>query len=328
MQCFILAGGFATRLWPLTEKRAKPLLPLAGKPMIDYLIENIPENLPITISTNAVFQKEFEEWKKNKRKNITLLIEYAERDDQKVGALGAVAQWLTHNNINDDVFLLTGDNYFGFKFQEFLDFFFKEGKNDRTLFVAHDIKDKEKAKQFGVVLSDGMKNKIFNQRILAKDLQEKPLMPLSTIVSTGCYIFPKHTLPKIVAFAEGHPDNLGGVIAHFLHTKEPVDYVIFNESWFDIGSFDAYLEATKALIGNANQCHETATIKQTLCNGSTVIGAHSSLEGSTLTDSVIFEHCSIRNCIIERCVIDNHCTLENIELRGQMLREGTTLRRS
>ncbi|MEK7217912.1 MAG: NDP-sugar synthase, partial [Patescibacteria group bacterium] len=48
MQAFLLAGGFATRLWPLTEKRAKPLLPLAGKPIITHLLENIPEGIPVT----------------------------------------------------------------------------------------------------------------------------------------------------------------------------------------------------------------------------------------------------------------------------------------
>ena len=327
MQCFILAGGFATRLWPLTEKRAKPLLPLAGKPIIDYLVEKIPHNIPITVSTNAAFQKDFEEWKKNKRKDITLRIEHAERDDQKVGALGAVAQWIEEDCMSDDVFLLTGDNYFGFNFQKFLDFFSEEGKNNRILFVAHDIKDKENAKKFGVVSIDEMTTIVSNRRMLAKDLQEKPLIPLSSIVSTGCYIFPKKTLPKFVAFAHKHPDNLGGVIAHFLHTEELVDYVIFDEPWFDIGSFDAYLEATKALVGENCQCSQTATIEQTTCYGS-VVGIDSHVAGSTLTDVVIFEHCVVRNCILERCIIDNHCSLENIDLTGQMLREGTVLRRA
>ena len=63
MHAFILAGGFATRLWPLTEKRAKPLLPLAGVPLIEYLVQDIPEDIPITISTNAVFKEAFEESK-------------------------------------------------------------------------------------------------------------------------------------------------------------------------------------------------------------------------------------------------------------------------
>lgn len=325
MQCFILAGGFATRLWPLTEKRAKPLLPLAGKPIIDYLVEQIPENIPITISTNAVFQNDFQEWKKSKRIDAILRIEHTERDDQKVGALGAVAQWIAEDHINDDVFLLTGDNYFGFRLEKFLKEFSK--RQDRILFAAHDINSEEEAKKFGVVSTSETEVKIFNQRIPAQDLQEKPIKPLSTIVSTGCYIFPKRTLQQIVTFAQKHPDNLGGVIKHFIDTKEQVDYVIFKEPWFDIGSFDTYLEATKALVGNACQCHETSTIEGTTCNGSIVLGAHSHIEASTLTDVVVFEHCAIRNCILERCIVDNDCSLENIELTGQMLREGTRLRR-
>ena len=57
MRAFILAGGFATRLWPLTEKRAKPLLPLAGKPMITHIVEGLPKDMPVIVSTNDAFAK-------------------------------------------------------------------------------------------------------------------------------------------------------------------------------------------------------------------------------------------------------------------------------
>ena len=80
MKAFILAGGFATRLWPLTEKRAKPLLPLAGIPLLTHLVEKIPAGIPITVSTNAVFAEDFEKWKKamsDKRLAISILIEDA-----------------------------------------------------------------------------------------------------------------------------------------------------------------------------------------------------------------------------------------------------------
>ncbi len=75
MKAFILAGGFATRLWPLTEKRAKPLLPLAGVPLVEHLVRDIPEDIPVTISTNAVFKEDFENWAMQyDRSNITILI--------------------------------------------------------------------------------------------------------------------------------------------------------------------------------------------------------------------------------------------------------------
>ncbi|MFH0851764.1 MAG: sugar phosphate nucleotidyltransferase, partial [Candidatus Peregrinibacteria bacterium] len=80
MRAFILAGGFATRLWPLTEKRAKPLLPLAGKPLIDHLLEQLPSDLPVTVSINAAFQQSFEHRKaESKHTRVEIVVEQSRR---------------------------------------------------------------------------------------------------------------------------------------------------------------------------------------------------------------------------------------------------------
>ena len=150
MHSFILAGGFATRLWPLTEKRAKPLLPLAGKPILTHIVEKIPQNIPITVSTNAVFQDGFEKWKEGIGREVEILIEDTNHDDHKLGALGAVAKWVTDAKIEEDVLLLTGDNYIGFELTDFIEAYNK----DTPLLAAHDIKDKEQAKSFGTVVLD------------------------------------------------------------------------------------------------------------------------------------------------------------------------------
>src|SRR3989344_4686281 len=140
MKAFVLAGGFATRLWPLTEKRAKPLLPLAGKPLLTHLVEKIPKDMQITVSTNAVFAKDFEMWREGchaeRRRSMTggkspfasaqgdtvkILIEDTGHEGEKLGALGAVAKWVTEQKIDDNILLLAGDNYIGFQMQEFLD---------------------------------------------------------------------------------------------------------------------------------------------------------------------------------------------------------------
>ena len=133
MRAFILAGGFATRLWPLTEKRAKPLLPLAGKPLLTHLVEKIPEGIGITVSTNSVFSDDFEAWKEDTRPayrpgrhktqdtRIEILIEDTGHEDEKLGALGAVAKWITEEKIDDDVLLIAGDNYVGFSIEAFID---------------------------------------------------------------------------------------------------------------------------------------------------------------------------------------------------------------
>ena len=344
MQAFILAGGFATRLWPLTEKRAKPLLPLAGKPLLTHLVEKIPEGMPITVSTNAVFAKDFEKWRTMLRDappchpeeyeaklsasrriggapqhdtNIRILIEDAGHEGEKLGALGAVAKWVTEQKIDDNILLLAGDNYIGFQMEAFLDAY-----NGSPLLALHDITEKEKAKQLGTVVLQG--NTI-------QSFEEKPEHPRSTIVSTGCAVIPKMALPLLTAFAAEHPDNIGGIFEHFLKEGMEVRGKLFPDPWFDIGSFEAYLEATKALVGenvmeeNRAPQRGAPTHEGNVFKGSVVLGKGSNVKKSTLKNVVLFESCSIEDCILENCILDNHCTLQGVDLTGKMLREGTTL---
>ena len=112
MRAFILAGGFATRLWPLTEKRAKPLLPIAGKELLTYIVEGIPADIPVTVSTNASFADGFKKWMDAiTRPGLELIVEGTQRDDHKLGALGSIAEWIRAEKIDDDLLILTGDNY-------------------------------------------------------------------------------------------------------------------------------------------------------------------------------------------------------------------------
>lgn len=318
MRAFILAGGFATRLWPLTEKRAKPLLPLAGKPLIDHLIEQLPREMPVTVSTNAAFAESFEQWKRaGNHTNVEILVERANKDTEKLGALGAVAQWVTLKGINEDILLLTGDNYCGFSLVDFLG----SAVPGTPLIATHDIKDREKARLFGNVIPapDGKTVEAF---------EEKPAQPRSTLVSTGISVLPAGTLPVLVAFAKAHPDNVGGIFEEFLRRGITVEFRAFSEPWFDIGSFETYLEATSLLVGNRVLLGRGAECMETATEGSVVLGDHSIVRKSTLRNVILFNQCRVEDCILEDCILDDRCELIGIDLRRQMLREGTVLRRT
>jgi len=315
MKAFILAGGFATRLWPLTEKRAKPLLPLAGKLLLDHILEKIPGDIPVTVSTNAVFQKRFEKWHRDSgRNNIEILIEDTTHDDHKLGALGAVSQWITDADIEDDVLLLTGDNYFGFSIGSFLD---STDRKNPTI-AAHDVKDLERAKSFGTVILNA------DNKTVAS-FEEKPKEPKSTLVSTGCSFLPASSLPILTEFAKEHPDNIGGIFEELLRKYFTIDCFCFSDPWFDIGSFDAYLEATKELVGRETLMEDDASQQDSTLEGSVVIGKGSKVSSSTLSDTVLFENCTVEDCVLTRCIVDNDCQLRGIDLTGKMLREGTSL---
>lgn len=318
MQAFILAGGFATRLWPLTEKRAKPLLPLAGIPLLTRMVENIPREIPVTVSTNAAFAAGFAAWKAEQGRPITLAVEQTAHDAEKLGALGAVAQWLRLAAIAEDILLLTGDNYFGFSMADFL----RAYRQGTPLLAAHDIGDREKAKTFGVITLKSTDSSI-------AAFEEKPLCPLSTLVSTGCAILPQETLPILTAYAQKHPDNVGGIFEELLRQNRRIDCYVFSESWFDIGSYDAYIEATQKLVPPGSPViHPSARVdeeSQRAFTGSIVIGAGTAVERSLLRDTILFENCRVTDCVLERCIVDDACLLRGIDLTGKILRSGTTI---
>lgn len=317
MHTFILAGGFATRLWPLTEKRAKPLLPLAGTPIISYPVQQLPKDMPVTVSTNNVFKEGFEQWKQeNDFSNAEVLIEDTKSDDHKLGALGAVAQWVNDQQIDDDVLLIAGDNYCGFSLTDFI-----AAYDRRPLVAAYDIKDLNEAKLFGTVILEPGSSQV-------QAFEEKPKEPKTTLVSTGCSVLPKETLPVLLEYAKEHPDNIGGIFEEFLRRNIQVDCFTFADPWFDIGSFGAYLEATKKLVGSSVKSGEGSSYDTSEMEESVVLGANSQVHESQLKNVVIFDNCTITDCILEDCIIDNNTVMKGIDLTGKMLREGTVLKRN
>lgn len=314
MKAFILAGGFATRLWPITEARAKPLLPLAGKTLLDHIVDRIPSDIPVTVSTNAAFSDAFAAWKNSgKHTNVEIRIEQTRNDDEKLGALGSTAQWIEQENIDDDVLLLTGDNYFGFNMQTFIKSF-----SGNALVAAFDIGDKSKASAFGTIVLNTDKK-------TAAAFEEKPKEPKSSLVSTGCSIIPKNALGALVAYAKAKPDNVGGIFEELLRLKHKVNCFVFHEPWFDVGSFEAYIDATRALVGNACLKPDSSSVISTETIGSVVLGRGCTVKNSKLENVVVFDDCVIDDCVLDHCIIDNGCILKGIDLHAKMLRTGTKL---
>lgn len=318
MHAFILAGGFATRLWPLTEKRAKPLLPLVGIPLLTRIIDKIPSGIAVTVSTNPFFTNELETWKETiRRPDVRVRIERVCDGEEKLGALGAVRQWVTDDHIDDDVWILTGDNEFGLSFEIFL----RAYDPRECLIAAHDVKERSLARTLGVLMPHG-------DGLHVAGFEEKPQDPQSTLISTGCSIIPRAHLKDLCTFAAKKPDDIGGVFEEFIRLCIPVRFFRFTEHWHDIGSFEKYLAATKDLVGEHCIRDADVIMTETATRGSTVIGRGSRVRGSTLIDTVLFTHCDIDDCILRDCIIDDGCVLRGIDLTGQMLRAGTRLVRT
>ena len=228
MKCLILAGGFGTRLYPLTANRAKALFGYKGRPLLSHLIDRIPRDMDIMVSTNKKFETDFSDWQQSSGRKIELCLEEVRKNEHKKGAVSALNYWIKQRSISEDLLVVAGDNYFGFDFSRFI-----AAYNTKNMLVAvHDIGDREKASHFGVVSLNGY-------RILA--IEEKPAVANTSLIATAGYILPPRIFPHLDKYcSEGLRDNLGNFISYLIN-KDEVHVFPFTEEWFDIGTEAAEL---------------------------------------------------------------------------------------
>src|ERR1700761_5654901 len=127
MKVIILAAGYATRLYPLTLTQPKPLLPVAGKPMVEYVLDNLAPIGGIDrvyVVTNAKFAGHFQKWADNYRAtksklNFTIVNDGSTDDSNKLGAIGDINLVITKEKVDDDLMVVAGDNLFSESLQDF-----------------------------------------------------------------------------------------------------------------------------------------------------------------------------------------------------------------
>jgi glucose-1-phosphate thymidylyltransferase len=244
MKCIILCGGFATRLMPLTKNKAKPLLEVSGKLIIDYVLEKvsgIKEIDKIIISTNEKFSADFKKWLP-KDSRYKIVIEKTIKEEEKLGAVGGINFVVNKEKIKDDTMVIAGDNIFGFALQDFIKFYHDK---KTVVMAAFDIKNKEKSKLYGIIRIDK------NQKII--DFEEKPKDPKSTLASTACYIFPEKILPLFQEYLENNRSkDAPGFFLEWLRKKQEIHAYVFSNYWFDIGDFKSLEKAGKFLKSTQN----------------------------------------------------------------------------
>src|SRR5438067_3355815 len=205
MKIIILAAGYATRLYPLTLTRPKPLLPVAGKPMIDYVLDNLAPIGGIDrvyIVTNSKFADQFQKWADEYRSHktkldFTIVNDGSTDDTNKLGAIGDLNLVITRENVDDDIIVVAGDNLFSESLEPFGGFC--REKNAPVLGV-YDVGDLEEVKKYNSITIDSSGRITF--------FEEKPKKPTSTITGIALYFFPQSAVPCISQYvAEGNnPD--------------------------------------------------------------------------------------------------------------------------
>ena len=239
MKAIIPAAGYATRLGELTKNTPKPLLPVADKPIVEHIVDNIlgiGDVDHIYIVTNHKFITHFEDWKKNFKCRIpvTIFDDGTTSNEDRLGQIGDIEFVIKNGKVHDDVIIVAGDNLFNFKLSEAADFYHKKKAIVNPLFDAKSI---EVAKQLGTVVLD--KHDKFTE------FMEKSPEPKTTLVSQGVYFFPKGKLSLIKKYLdEGNNADKMGYFMTWLLGKEDVYGIVFDTKWFDIGWKEA-LEVAK-----------------------------------------------------------------------------------
>lgn len=240
MDAIILAAGYATRLYPLTQNTPKPLLNVAGRPIIEHIIKKLDKIDSIDkvyIVTNDKSEQQFKKWIRNfdAEKPIEIINDGTKSNEERLGALGDIHYAINYKNLDNDIIVIAGDNLFELSLIEVVNFFKKIKSN---VIVLHDVKSIELAKHYGIVEIDE-NNIIIN-------FEEKPINPKSTLASTGIYLFPKKTIELIKKYiAQGNnPDRTGSFI-EWLHKREKVNSYTTDKKWYDIGSIEQLEKANK-----------------------------------------------------------------------------------
>ncbi len=239
MKAVILAAGYATRLYPLTKDKPKPLLVVGNKVIADHLIQklgDIKEVDTIYIVTNQKFYGAFGDWLKTVKssKKIVLENDGSTTNDDRLGAIGDIRLAIKKNKIDDDMIVLAGDNMFDWGLKSFANFAKKAPKSFAV--GAYDIGDKAKANIYGVVEVDE-KGKMVN-------FLEKPQDPPTSLIATGIYYFPQSKLDLIEEFLKaGDEKDAPGHFVQWLSKKQEVMCYVFKGVWYDIGDLESYRRA-------------------------------------------------------------------------------------
>jgi len=258
MKALILAAGYATRLWPLTLNRPKPLLPIKNKPIIEYSIEKLEKLVEVDniyVVTNTKFVKNFKKWasgyKTDKKtsafgsnsdvrfsvpegpdfeipyhKKIHIIDDKIKAVDERRGSIGDIIYSVESENIKDDLLVIAGDNLFNFSLNNFVKFSISH--KPYVTIGLFDVGDKQLAKKYGIAaINDGAK---------IIDFIEKPKQPPTTLAAMCLYFIPPARFSSIKEYkSESLPLDLAGNFIEWLSKKEPVYGYTFKGIWVDIG---------------------------------------------------------------------------------------------
>jgi S-methyl-5-thioribose-1-phosphate isomerase len=229
MKVLILAAGYATRLRPLTDTIPKQLLPVGGRPMVDWILDRVAETSAdeVHLVTNARFAADFERWADGK--DVRVHNDGTTSNEDRLGAIGDIE----FVGLDDDLLAIAGDNLFDYSLAEYETYWREKGG---SCVAVHDVGDLELARQYGIVDVDA------DDRIVG--FVEKPERPASTLAATATYLYRREHAALVPEYlAAGNPPDQPGNFIGWLYERQPTYAYRFSGEWYDIGDQAQLLEA-------------------------------------------------------------------------------------
>ena len=227
MNCIILAAGYATRLYPLTENFPKPLLPVGGKPILDWLIEDLRDEVDqFSVVTNHKFFHHLEDWRRTRPEKIRIIDDGTTTND---GRLGAVRDMELAAD-GQDALVMAGDNLLDFSLTRFLAFAREKGA---SCVMCHEENDLAHQQRTAIITTDS------DGRITS--YEEKPKVPKGNLAVPPFYIYRAGDLERIPeALAAGCGYDAPGSFAAWLSAQVPMYAWRMPGHRHDIGDMASY----------------------------------------------------------------------------------------
>ena len=242
MKCLILAAGYATRLYPLTENFPKLLLEVKGKTILDWLVDDIDSSGLVDqyiVVSNHKFVGHFENWAAGKKQNIVVLDDGTSTNETRLGAVKDIQYSIDELKLNDDLLILTGDNVLDFSLTVFIQYALQK----KTSCIMRYYEPKlERLKKSGVVVveNDG----------LVINMQEKPEKPQSTWCCPPFYFIVKKDVPMVAkGISAGCGTDAPGSFIAWLYKKVRVFAMRMPGKRYDIGTLESYEQIKVAYQG-------------------------------------------------------------------------------
>ncbi len=242
MKCLILAAGYATRLYPLTENFPKPLLTVGEKPILDWLIDDIDRSGLVdeyVVISNHKFATHFEDWAQTKSQKICVVDDGTVSNETRLGAVKDIQFAIDSLSLDDDMLVIAGDNLLDFSLTEFV----RYANNKKTSCIMRYFEaDENRLKKCGVVSVDD------NDVIIG--MEEKPAFPKSNWCCPPFYFYTRDDAKLVKVGIEGGcgVDAPGSYIA-WLCTQTRVHAMEMPGKRYDIGNLESYSKVQKEYKG-------------------------------------------------------------------------------